>query len=179
MNEVRTRRILRRLVTFPRRSVVVGRGLPIHIGPRRPVCVRLVLLAVLGVSACGGCANYNWITDDYPQAAKLARENNKYLFIYYRWWMSPECGSVERDVLEHPNISKLFKNSVNCWLHQEWQENQAVMEQRFGVREVPSFVIVPPDGKFHKRSGVPSVAQLERWIQQAMPPPVTTGPNKR
>ena len=153
----------------------------IDVTPRRSLCIRVVLLALILVSVCGGCADYKWITDDFPQAEKLALENNKYLFIYYRWWMSPECGAVERDVLEHPTINKLFRLSVNCWLHQDWEPNNQIMANRYRIQTVPAFVIVSPDGDFRKLTSIPSVDQFQRFVRSAIPEAAapTTGPARK
>jgi len=145
--------------------------------PRPTRVHHLMWLLVALAAGCGGGTDYDWVMDDYGRARKLARENDKHLFVYYRWWMSPECGTVERDVLENPEIKKLFRTSVNCWLHLEWQANQAVMED-FGVHDVPAFVIVAPDGTFEQRSGATTPEQFEPWVRQTMPPPVTTAPKK-
>ncbi len=134
------------------------------------------LLAVVLAATCTGCAPYKWIYDDYEQAEKLAREKSKHLFVYYRWWMSPECGVVERDVLEKPPIQKLFRNSVNCWLNQDWPANQEVMGG-FGVDTVPAFVIVTPDGTPHKRTGTPTEEHFKRFVLKAMPE--ATAPKKK
>ena len=128
------------------------------------------LTLLLGlVSASSGCASIEWIPFDFNRAETLAREQNTYLFIYYRWWMSPECAAVERDVLSHPDVISLFGNTVNSWLHQEWEPNRQIMADRYGVQTVPAFVIVAPDGDFRKLTSVPSVDQFQRFVRSAIP----------
>lgn len=138
------------------------------------------LTLLLGlVSACSGCASIEWIPFDFDRAETLAREKNTYLFIYYRWWMSPECAAVERDVLSHPDVIKLFGKTVNCWLHQDWEPNNQIMASRYRVQAVPAFVIVAPDGEFRKLTSVPSVDQFQRFVRSAIPKAAApaTGPS--
>lgn len=139
------------------------------------MCCNSLTNKVLLLVFCGltlfttGCAGYNWVFD-YDDALKLAAEQKKPLFIYYRHWLSSDSTTMYNQVLSTPEVTAKFSNSINCQLEFDWKPNQDTMAN-YGIRTVPGFVIVKPDGSPPaKISGLTSKEKFSRWVDSAMRP---------
>lgn len=131
---------------------------------------RVLLLVFGGLTPfAAGCANYKWISE-YDEALKLATEQKKPLFIYYRHWLSSDSTTMYNQVLSAPEVTAKFSNSINCQLEFDWKPNQEIMAN-YGVRTVPGFIIIKPDGTPPtKISGLTSKERFIRWVDSALRP---------
>jgi thioredoxin-related protein len=129
-------------------------------------------IGLLLCAAASGCVDYHWEFDPRRAAAR-AQEEGKDLFIYFRSGFSFQCGQMEREVLLTPEVAELFQNSVNCQLEYFWFADVAA---KYGVRDVPSYVIVRPDGKQWVRTGYMPREQFIAFAQAALGtlPPTST-----
>jgi len=135
-----------------------------QVGRRRFLREGLGLFVVL--VGCAGCVDYRW-EDNYDRAMKRAAVEKKYLFIYYRYWLNPECTRMYNDVLARPEVAQHFRDTVNCQLERDWPPNREHMA-RYGVRNTPAFVIVAPDGTYSKREGYMPVQQFLTFVRTAL-----------
>lgn len=126
---------------------------------------RVTLLACT-MMCCVGCADYRW-RDNFEDAAKQATEQNKPLFIYYRHWLNADSTRMFNDVLSQPDVVAEFQNSINCQLELDWPENREHMA-KYGVKTVPGYVIVFPDGRFVARAGLMSKERFLRFARSAL-----------
>jgi len=114
-----------------------------------------------------GCADYKWVFE-YDDAVKQATEQKKTLFIYYRYWLNSDCTTMYNEVLSLPDVTAKFQNTINCQLEYGFEPNQQTMAN-YGVRTVPGFVIVRPDGSRPATiSGLISKERFVRWAESAM-----------
>lgn len=128
---------------------------------------RRVTLFVLG-GLCSttllGCVDYRWEYDP-NRAISRAREENKNLFLYFRNVFDPKCGAMEREVINTPEVAKLFQNSVNGFIEYPWFVELA---GNYGITEVPSYVVIRADGKRRVRTGYMPKEQFIAFAQSAL-----------
>ena len=68
------------------------------------------------VALCAtGCSDFKWRWD-YQQAEQQARQQGKYLFIFYKWWLSNESNRMHGDVMADPAVGGLFQDTINVLL---------------------------------------------------------------
>lgn len=137
--------------------------------------VRAAVLAVFIGLGCTGCAGYNW-TNDLSYAEQRARTERKPLFVFYKWWLDNDSNRMIMDVLNQPEVMRLFQNTVNCELFYEVPAHREFMA-RHGVDKVPGFVIQAPDGSYQKSSGYIPKEEFIQWVSRVLPAG-TTAPTK-
>ncbi len=132
---------------------------------RRLFCA--TLMATIGALVCTGCVNYNW-EDNIERAEQRAKVEKKYLFVFYKWWFLPESNRMENDVLQQPDVAKVFQDTVNCLIVYDWPPNRAYMAKH-GVGQAPGFLIMAPEGSYQQRTGYVPKEAFIRWAEAAMP----------
>lgn len=143
----------------------------------------MALPAVVGMLLATGCAEYKW-EESFERAEQRAKAENKYLFVFYRWWLDSDSNRMMADVIQQPDVVRLFQNTVNACIVYEYPPNRQYMAKH-GVDKAPGFLIKAPDGSFQKRTGyIPKDAFLQ-WAAAALtsqqgerlkPPPVVAPP---
>lgn len=137
------------------------------------------VLAIVAFSS-GGCAEYRW-EENVERAEQRAKAEGKYLFVFYKWWLANDSNRMQSEVIDQPDVAKLFQNTVNCRIVYEYTPNREYMAKH-GVDRAPGFVIVAPDGAYQKLSGYVPKEAFSRWVQAALtkgperpnaPPPIT------
>ncbi len=123
-----------------------------------------VLLATLG-----GCRDYHW-TSDYQRAEEQAREQKKYLFVFYKWWLSSESNRMHGDVLADKAVGGLFRDTVNVLLERDSSPEFARYMSKYGVAAPPAFVIAAPDGSYQVRTGYIPKDRFIEFVQSAKTP---------
>jgi len=127
----------------------------------------LLILTWCGIGMlAAGCADYQW-QDNFDDAMKMAAEQKKPLFVYYRNWLSADCTRMYNDVLNLPEVASELKGAINCQLEYNWEPNQEKMAQ-YRVKAVPGYVIVLPNGKYRSRTGVMSKERFVRFVRSAL-----------
>jgi len=147
---------------------------------------RYLGLAVVVASAFVhiGCVDYKW-QDNIERAEQQAKAENKYMFVFYKWWLDSDCNRVLSDVVNQPDTVKLFQNTINCQVVYEYPPNRQYMAKH-GIERVPGFMIKAPDGSYQKRVGyIPKEAFIQ-WASAALtsdksqnlkPPPAVAPPS--
>jgi thioredoxin-related protein len=128
---------------------------------------RMALLSVGAVCTAmvvGCAADYKWEFDPNRAIAR-ARDDKKDLFLYFRNVFNPKCGDMERDVIMTPEVAKLFTKSVNGFIEFPWYQELA---GNYGVTDVPSYVIIRPDGKRRVRTGFMPKEQFIAFAKSAL-----------
>jgi len=121
-----------------------------------------MLLALLA-----GCQDYRWIPDDFRMAQQKAEEQNKDLFIFYKWWLSNESNRMHGEVLESHEVGSLLKDTVNLLLERDSTVGAAQYMSKYGITSAPAFVIVKPDGTYMARTGFIPKEQFIDFLKSA------------
>jgi thioredoxin-related protein len=136
----------------------------------------------LAAAACfsSGCVEFRW-KENVERADQQAKTEGKYLFVFYKWWLSNDSNRMETDVLRQPDVARLFQNTINCRIVYEYPPNREYMAKH-GVDRTPGFLIQAPDGSYQKLVGYVPEEAFIKWAQAAMtknperpakPPPIT------
>ena len=112
--------------------------------------------------------DYRW-EGIYEQALAAARQQNRELFIVYKWWLSPESTELLNMLQTRPEVARHFNETVNCVLDMDYLPNRTHL-QRYGVTEVPAVVLVHRDGTYHAHSGPMTAVEIVRFVTGAKPP---------
>jgi len=133
-----------------------------------------------GALTCTGCTSYNW-EQDIDRAEQRAKAEKKVLFIYYWRMLDNDSNRTFGDVLNKPDVARLFQNTVNVQVCYDVKAHRQYMA-RHGVEHAPAFMIERPDGSFEKHAGYMSKEAFLAWAEAAMkgngerlakPPPIT------
>jgi len=135
-------------------------------------CVLFALAAVACFS--GGCVEYRW-EENVERAEQRAKAEGKYLFVFYKWWLSNDSNRMQAEVIDQPDVAKLFQGTVNCRIVYEYPPNREYMA-RHGVDRAPGFLVQAPDGSYQKLTGYVPKEAFIKWAQAAL---TTTRPPER
>jgi hypothetical protein len=129
------------------------------------------LLAFLPVLACAvsGCSDYHW-TSDYQSAETAAQRENRYLFIYYKWWLGNDSARMETEVLADASVASHLRDTVNVRIEKDSSVDYARYMSKFGVTAAPAFVVVAPDGTYQVRTGFVPKDRFIEFIESAKTP---------
>ncbi len=130
----------------------------------------------IAAAACTGCVNYNW-QDNIERAEQRAKAENKKLFVFYKWWLDNDSNRAITDVLNAPEVARLFQGTVNCMIEKDYRPNQQYMT-RHGVDRTPAFMIVAPDGTYQKVAGYVPKEAFIRWANNALSGKATDRPDR-
>jgi len=114
----------------------------------------LVLSFLFG--AATGCQSYNWRSElaAYKAAEQQAREEGKFLFIFYKWWLDSSSNRMlGNEVLTDPEVVALFQDTINLVVEKDFGPEYEKYMAKYGISDTPACVIVAPDGKFKVRTG--------------------------
>lgn len=133
----------------------------------------------VAVLAVGGCSNgVHWEGPTYQDARSLAVRSNRPVFVYFRSWYSVECTNFEENVLKDPAVLPETAAYVCVPLDFDWDRPLA---QQWGLKAVPAFVIVAPDGKVLAQGQAPltrdqvlAAFRAARAAHAGPPPPTAT-----
>lgn len=102
---------------------------------------------------------YNWI-GDFQKARVQSQRSGRGLFIFYRSSLSDESSHMSQ-LLDTPDVARLFEGTVNCRLDWSDSRNRDLMME-FNVPRAPGFVVMRPDGAFSSRFGTVVPADLRQ-----------------
>jgi len=139
-------------------------------------CRWLVLVPL--AAAAAGCQEYRW-RGDYVQAEKEAREQNKHLFVFYKWWLDSDSNRMLSEELSDPAVKALFQDTINLLLDKEFGPEYVEYVGKYGVTSYPASIIVAPDGKFQVQTGRIPKERFIEWVQKVKPPPAARQPPKQ
>ncbi|HOW18077.1 MAG TPA: hypothetical protein PLC79_03495 [Phycisphaerae bacterium] len=134
---------------------------------RRFGCVLSALVAAGCLS--GGCVEYRW-EENVERAEQRAKAEGKYLFVFYKWWLSNDSNRMQAEVIDQPDVARVFQGTVNCRIVYEYPPNREYMA-RHGVDRAPGFLVQAPDGSYQKLTGYVPKEAFIKWAQAAMTTP--------
>jgi len=114
----------------------------------------------------------NWL-EDYDAAVKLAKAENKPLFLNFTGVMCTNCRVMEDEVFPRPEVADELKNFVAVELFTDKDDAQSRRYQEFQLKQfrqttLPLYVVVTPDGKsLGEASFNPNVRQFAEFLQKA------------
>ncbi len=120
-------------------------------------------LVALGAT---GCADFKW-RKDFQRAEQEAREQGKYLFIFYKGFLNNESDRMHADVLASPSVGELFIDTINLLLLKEESIEAANYLAKYGVTSPPACVVVAPDGTYYVQSGYIPKERFIEFIKNA------------
>lgn len=133
---------------------------------------RTSILLLLGCSAVG-CQSYNWKLNysEFAPAEKQAREQNKYLFVFYKSWTdSASNRMLGGEVLSDPQVMKQFRDTINLLVEEAGGPQYTNYMAKYGVSRYPASVIVAPDGNFLVEQGFMPKDQFLDFVRKAKTP---------
>lgn len=108
------------------------------------------------------------------RAEEIARRQNRYLFIIYKWWLHPDSTELIRRA-SRPDVARYFAETVNCILDWDYLPNRRYVA-RYGVTKFPAMIMVAPDGRYQTLQGVPGVERIVRFALSARRAERDSGP---
>jgi hypothetical protein len=141
-----------------RTPAVMARSVPL-----RPLPLRL--LPLLSLTLLVGCHDYHW-TADPQRAEQVAKAQHRYLFVFYKSWLSNDSNRMHGDVLPDPEVAANFDDTINLLIDSTCPDNVHYMN-KYGVTSAPAFVLVAPDGDFQVRTGFLPKDSFIEFIQSA------------
>ncbi len=129
----------------------------------RSLVVPFLLAAVVG------CQEYDW-RSDYARAEQEAREQDKYLFVFYKWWLDSDSNHMLNEELSDPAVKTLFQDTINLLLDKDYGPQYVEYVGKYGVTSYPASIIVAPDGSFKVQAGRTPKERFIEWAKQAKPP---------
>jgi hypothetical protein len=122
-------------------------------------------MVMLAAGLIGCQPGVRWRLGPFADGHAVARSENRLAFTYFRNWYSVECTRFEEDILKHPDVLAATAEFVCIPL--EYDIDRA-LAQRWGISDVPAFVIVDPSGSVVARGGGPfTVAGVLATLQGA------------
>ena len=122
------------------------------------------------LTGTAGCQSYKWLEgmDNYRAAEQRAREQNKCLFIFYKWWLdSASNRMLSGEVLSDPKVVALFQDTINLRVDRDFGPEYVEYMAKFGVNSLPASVIVAPNGKFKVQPGFTPKEQFIEFVKNA------------
>jgi hypothetical protein len=138
--------------------------------PARRIALGVLAMMMAGLST--GCASYNWQID-YQVAEQEARAKDKYLFIFYKWWLDNASNRMlSEEVLSSPEVMKHFQDTVNLLIEKDNGPAYVDYVRKYEVTEFPAAIIVAPDGTYQVRRGfVPKDRFIDFVVKAKQPAP--------
>lgn len=119
-----------------------------------PAGLRTVLILAGVVSFCGGCSRVHWRLGLDGALRQAAREH-RLVLVYYWKPFNADCGLMNRTVFQSDRILPHMEGMILVKLDATFHKKRG---ERLGLREVPSFVVIAPNGRvLRRRSGVMGV----------------------
>jgi hypothetical protein len=114
-----------------------------------------------------GCQQYHW-RHDFEKAEIQGREQNKYLFIFYKWFMDNDSNRMlGNEVLSDPAVVAMFQNTINLLIDEAYGPEYVEMMARYGVHGVPACVLVAPDGGYRAYTGFLDKQRFIEFVEEA------------
>lgn len=150
-------------------EIGVDRTAPAGGGPRAGTSLVLIVAVLIGLVS--GCRGYDW-RSDFAAAEQEAREQDRHLFIFYKWWLDePSNRMLGREVLSHPSVEALFEDTINVLIDRDYGPAYVDYVGRFGVTSPPASILVAPDGTYLVRHGFVSRERFIAFVREALGAP--------
>lgn len=133
-----------------------------------------------------GCQDYKWqwtfqSPDDMQKLEMKARQEQKLVFIFYKWYLDSDANRMHGDVLADNEVGALFADSVNLLIDKAAGPDYERYLTRYGVTAPPACIFVAPNGRYKVLSGYIPKAEFiehvrairEELLNDGQGPPVT------
>jgi thiol:disulfide interchange protein len=128
---------------------------------------RTLFVSVVACVWIAGCQDYKWqwsfqSPDDMQKLEEQARQQQKLVFIFYKWYLDSDANRMHGDVLADNQVGSLFSDSVNLLIDKAAGPNYERYLTKYGVTAPPACILIAPDGRYKVLTGyVPK----ERFIE--------------
>ncbi|MHC4797874.1 MAG: hypothetical protein ACYTF1_14620 [Planctomycetota bacterium] len=139
-----------------------------------PIIGYRLLWIIMLLPALTGCQDYQWIFDDFRTAEQIAGDQNKDLFIFSKYWLSPESNRMHGEVLTDAKVFEQLKNTVNLLIEVDVTHGAAQYMSKYGINSAPAFVVARSDGTFKTCTGYVPKERFIEFLKKAKTPPPTT-----
>ncbi len=112
-------------------------------------------------------ASYHWYSE-FTRAIAHARNRGVNLFVFYHSLYSDQSSKMAR-LLDQSRVADMFQGTINCRLDFSDASNRQLMS-RYRIDRGPAFLVVRPDGSYHKRSGLVTADDLADLLRAAEKP---------
>lgn len=102
---------------------------------------------------------------DFRVAQRKATETHRDLFVYYKSWLSPECGVMQNE-LARSNVQQQLGDMVCCILDEAFRPNREFMAG-YGVSQYPALLVVRANGSHLIRLGALRSDEIAAFLQGA------------
>lgn len=125
-------------------------------------------MALAALSFAAGCMSLGGWINDYHEAERRQREQQRDLLIFYKDYLSVSSGEVH-EVLNSGPIKALTQDMVRCILVTDYEPDRAYVAQ-FGIQRAPAVVVLRTDGTYHARVGPVTQQEVEELLRDARSP---------
>ncbi|HOA72782.1 MAG TPA: hypothetical protein PL151_17045 [Phycisphaerae bacterium] len=128
---------------------------------------RNVFVSVVACVWMVGCHDYKWqwsfqSPEDMQRIEEQARQQQKLVFIFYKWYLDSDANRMHGDVLADNEVGALFSDTVNLLIDKAAGPNYERYLTKYGVTAPPACILIAPDGRYKVLTGyVPK----ERFIE--------------
>jgi hypothetical protein len=130
---------------------------------RHFVHARLLLAAVFGTALLPGCGVP--FEADIRVAQRKATDRRRDLFVYYKSWLSPECGVMQNE-LTRSQVQHQLSDMVCCILDEAFRPNREFVG-RYGIQNYPAMLVVRTDGSHQTRQGALRADEIASFLAEA------------
>jgi thioredoxin-related protein len=106
---------------------------------------------------------------DYEEAEREAREQNRHLVVFYKWWLDSHSNRMKSEVFSDPEVASRLKATINLELDRDVPQFQEYVE-KFRATSVPTIIVAAPDGTYQMRSGFVPKDRLLSFLENATAP---------
>lgn len=129
---------------------------------------RMLFVSTVACVWMVGCQDYKWqwsfqSPGDMQKLEEQAQQQNKLVFIFYKWYMDSDANRMHGDVLADNQVGDLFADSVNLLVDRAAGPDYERYLTKYGVTTPPACILVAPDGRYKVLTGfIPK----DRFIEQ-------------
>jgi thiol:disulfide interchange protein len=119
---------------------------------------RTLFVSVVACVWIAGCQDYKWqwtfqSPEDMQKLEDQARQEQKLVFIFYKWYLDSDANRMHGDVLADNKVGAMFSDSVNLLIDKAAGPDYERYLARFGVTAPPACIFVAPDGRYKVLTG--------------------------
>lgn len=133
---------------------------------------RSLFVSVVAYVWIAGCQDYEWqwsfqSPDDMQKMEEQASQENRLVFIFYKWYLDSDANRMHGDVLADNEVGTLFKDSVNLLVDKAAGPDYERYLSKYGVTTPPACILVAPDGRYKVLAGYQPKERFIELVQSA------------
>ncbi len=122
------------------------------------------LILACAIALCGGCSRVYWRLG-LDRAMDVAASEDRLVLVYYARAFNEDCERMDRTVFRSNEVLTQMKDMIPVRLDATFEKKRAA---QLGLREVPSFLVIAPNGEALRRgSGPMDVDQFLAFLVMA------------